>query len=220
VLSVICIILYLTVGGGHRSFSSYSSTQLDSTSNLAQRRVKDVNLGNSHAGHELKQGVIGSNTNNDGVVAIDSSDVGMTPVFGPGVWVDLKQPLSRISVGHAAWAFIHQTAAMYPMNPTAEQQDAALHFTQSLAHLYPCKMCRDNFRDWLGAHPVDVTSQETWQRWLCIAHNDINKRTDKPEVDCSASVLAELWPAQLKASCDCQVETVNEPSENKQKTSS
>lgn len=141
-----------------------------------------------------------------GVVAIENSDVGSKDVLSPGMWVDLQQPLSRITLGRAVWSFLHQTAAMYPQSATIEQQEAAKHLMMSITHLYPCKMCRDNFKEYVAAHPIPaLTSRYVWQEWLCHAHNDVNQRTDKSIVDCSQANLQALWPSELKASCDCQV---------------
>lgn len=199
VLSVLCIvILYMLV---------FTSNDYNTSSLINMQQSKPATSSSSSTE------VISISTHDKSLIS-DNNSEGSDSLFGPGEWVDLSPPLSRITLGRAGWAFIHQLAAMYPVAPTDQQRQAAENFINSLTVLYPCKMCRDNFADYVNKHPVDYTSRDTFTQWLCTAHNDVNKRTGKAEKDCSLDSIQKLWPSQLKASCECQINEIDSDSDD------
>ena len=61
-------------------------------------------------------------------------------------------PLDTDELGNATWRFLHTTAAYYPHEPTADEQQWALDLIISLSKLYPCPHCAPDFRSDAAAH--------------------------------------------------------------------
>lgn len=121
--------------------------------------------------------------------------------------VDLAPPLSRETLGHATWSFLHEMAALLPADKLSTDQVLHLHkLLLAISELYPCGTCARHFRAFIAAHPIpqqQVTGRDI-QIWLCQAHNGVNKRQGKPIVDCPN--IAKRWPAQLLSDCGCSEE--------------
>jgi hypothetical protein len=86
-------------------------------------------------------------------------------VWGPPLWIALHS-LAEITEDVVVW----------------EQLLAAVEATM------PCPECKGHFAAWRIAHPltsvVDVnglTVSESVRSWLLALHNDVNRRTGKPE---------------------------------------
>lgn len=62
-------------------------------------------------------------------------------------------PLDINELGKSAWDVIHTMAAYYPEDPSEEQQRAATNFFTSLALLYPCHICAEDFQESVGRNP-------------------------------------------------------------------
>lgn len=62
-------------------------------------------------------------------------------------------PLDREELGRSAWDLVHTMAAFYPEDPTPEEKLHAAQFFNSLAYLYPCKMCAADFQVAISLHP-------------------------------------------------------------------
>ncbi|GBG25262.1 FAD-linked sulfhydryl oxidase ALR [Hondaea fermentalgiana] len=100
-------------------------------------------------------------------------------------------PLTRGQMGRSTWEFLHTTAAYYPDKPSEEQQHAARGLIEAMSLLYACAHCREHFRNHVEAHPPDVSSRASFERWLCDAHNEVNEVLGKPKFDCSK--IQERW---------------------------
>lgn len=111
-------------------------------------------------------------------------------------FVDLSIPLSKETLGHSVWVFLHTMAARFPDQPDDEHQQAALNLIQALPLVYPCAECAANFHDLLAKSPPRVQSRGALGNWLCNAHNDVNKRLGKDEFDCT--LLDEVYPNHLR----------------------
>ena len=118
-------------------------------------------------------------------------------------WSDLTPPLSRESLGQATWAFLHTLAAVYPEQPSEREQQSVRQLLEALGWLYPCAVCAQHFRTNIATQPPRVGSRKELSEWLCEAHNEVNGRLDKPQVDCSA--VGAMWPPELQE-CGCGVE--------------
>lgn len=118
-------------------------------------------------------------------------------------WTDLTPPLSRESLGQATWSFLHTLAALYPQEPSVEEQRAAVALFESLAVLYPCDTCRTHYRAMLTARPPRVSSRAELTAWLCETHNEVNGRLGKDSVDCGT--VHERWPPEL-GKCGCSAD--------------
>ncbi|WOO77435.1 Mitochondrial FAD-linked sulfhydryl oxidase ERV1 [Vanrija pseudolonga] len=93
-------------------------------------------------------------------------------------------PPDTAELGRATWAFLHTTAAYYPTNPSATQQNHMRSLLQSLPALYPCGWCADDFGRAIAAAPPVVSSRESLSRWLCERHNEVNVKLGKKAFSC------------------------------------
>ena len=55
-------------------------------------------------------------------------------------------PLDRDELGEKTWAFLHTTAAYYPVKPTVDQKKDAKTFISAFSRMYPCTDCAEDFR--------------------------------------------------------------------------
>jgi hypothetical protein len=125
-------------------------------------------------------------------------------VGADGDMISLSAPLSRQTLGHATWSFLHTMAAIFPLEPTPLEQLSAVQLISSLGQVYPCHTCSRHFRLYLSTHPLPAAedvSRDVLVQWLCTAHNNVNVRLEKPTVDCSK--LVEKWPPKLNNACGC-----------------
>lgn len=53
-----------------------------------------------------------------------------------------------------------------------------------LTRMYPCAECAHHFADLVAASPPNVASRAAFSRWMCEAHNTVNRRLDKPTFNC------------------------------------
>lgn|SRR3989338_634417 len=87
-------------------------------------------------------------------------------------------------IGRAGWTLLHTVAAYYPEEPSAHQQGMAIQFLESLGALFPCHSCAGDFTDYIADHPPVVLSRSEFSLWLCMAHNHVNQKLDKPIFPC------------------------------------
>lgn len=99
------------------------------------------------------------------------------------------------TLGRATWTFLHSMAAMFPLTPSKAESMRAARFMQDFGHLYPCAPCAYSFRKILSSRPPETSSGPVFARWMCQAHNDVNRELGKPEFDCSAESIAKRWGA-------------------------
>jgi FAD-linked sulfhydryl oxidase len=74
---------------------------------------------------------------------------------------------------------MHTAAAWYPERPSAPEQQAARDLVRSLALLYPCTHCVEDFRAAVQESPPAVESRPAFAAWLCHQHNLVNKKLGK-----------------------------------------
>lgn len=105
-----------------------------------------------------------------------------------------NDPPDSAQLGRSTWTFLHSVAATYPEQPTSGEKSQMHTFLQIFGNIYPCWYCAEDFRDWMKRPENDPTpqldSQDKFGRWLCAAHNAVNKKLDKKEFDCN------LWKAR------------------------
>ncbi|KAG9249140.1 ERV/ALR sulfhydryl oxidase domain-containing protein [Calycina marina] len=88
-------------------------------------------------------------------------------------------------LGRASWTLLHSIAATYPEQPSfAEQQDVS-QFMGLFSRIYPCWSCAADFREYIAASRVRAESRDEFGRWLCEAHNEVNRKLGKREFDCT-----------------------------------
>ncbi|XP_015186603.1 PREDICTED: FAD-linked sulfhydryl oxidase ALR [Polistes dominula] len=110
-------------------------------------------------------------------------------------------PLSRDDLGSKTWAFLHTMAARYPDNPSDEQKSDMKRFMYLFSKFYPCHICAEDFQEQLKDTPPQTDSQKVFSQWLCVVHNEVNKKLGKPEFDCK--LVNQRWKdGWLDGSCD------------------
>lgn len=102
-------------------------------------------------------------------------------------------PLSREDLGIGTWGLLHTIAANFPEKPTTVQKVQARRFFDALGDLYPCAVCKEDFRRDIDEHPPDVSSREALSFWVCERHNEVNAKLGKPTLDCALKTLDKRW---------------------------
>ncbi|XP_033221300.1 FAD-linked sulfhydryl oxidase ALR [Belonocnema kinseyi] len=110
-------------------------------------------------------------------------------------------PLDKDELGSKTWAFLHTMAAYYPEKPTMDQQKDMSTFFYIFSKFYPCAPCAEDFQVQLKKTPPKTSSQSQLSQWLCILHNEVNRKIGKPEFDCKN--VDQRWKdGWLDGSCD------------------
>ena len=107
----------------------------------------------------------------------------------PGNTMD--SPPDVTVLGRSAWTLIHTMAVRYPESPSAEDKKKMLQFLSALSEFYPCPLCAAHLRQYLSAHPADVSSKSALRQWLCDLHNNVNQRLKKPTFNCE--LVGDRW---------------------------
>ncbi|KAM0195603.1 hypothetical protein ACHAPA_007455 [Fusarium lateritium] len=104
-------------------------------------------------------------------------------------------------LGRSTWTLLHSIAAQYPEQPSTGQKSDILSFVSLFSKLYPCWVCAEDFQGYLKREAPQVNSRDEFGKWLCGAHNDVNRKLGKPEFDCSR--WQERWRTGWKdGRCD------------------
>jgi hypothetical protein len=97
---------------------------------------------------------------------------------------NLNNPNSGILTavwGPHLWPALHAITFGYPVEPTEEQKEQYKIFFQSLAHVLPCKYCRESYSYYIISEPtilnLDVLkNRSTLTKWLYDLHNRVNDK--------------------------------------------
>ncbi|KAG6041828.1 hypothetical protein E4U41_001299 [Claviceps citrina] len=111
---------------------------------------------------------------------------------GPTVTAAVAEPSSSLpdcppdveTLGRGTWTLLHSIAATYPDMPSKSQQSDLLSFVQLFSKLYPCWVCAKDFQNYLGKETPRVQSRGEFGKWLCDAHNEVNRKLGKPQFNC------------------------------------
>ncbi|ORZ35408.1 ERV/ALR sulfhydryl oxidase domain-containing protein [Catenaria anguillulae PL171] len=126
--------------------------------------------------------------------AVVATDSATTPLWGE-YEPETPCPPDSIELGNHSWTFLHTSAAYYPDSPTPQHQSAMAQLLQGVSQLYPCGWCATHMREYMQAHPPQLESRTAVSQWMCVMHNDVNRRLGKPEFDCSR--VMERWKESL-----------------------
>jgi FAD-linked sulfhydryl oxidase len=88
-------------------------------------------------------------------------------------------------IGRATWTLLHSMAAAYPERPSPQVQEHTRSWLESLAVVYPCKWCRDDWGQLVAQSPPAVASRSSLEQWMCQQHNKVNVKLGKEEFDCA-----------------------------------
>lgn len=89
------------------------------------------------------------------------------------------------ALGRSSWTLLHSITASYPVSPSPTEQSNVKQFLGLFGKLYPCWVCAEDFQDWMRENRVRAESREEFGRWMCEAHNGVNRKLGKREFDCS-----------------------------------
>ncbi|EPR59906.1 Erv1 / Alr family protein [Toxoplasma gondii TgCatPRC2] len=105
-------------------------------------------------------------------------------------------PPDRMSIGRAAWSFLHSSAATWKDDPATADQHRRGEWLKSFFALFPCVHCRTHFAPYLQTHPPVVSGGRTsLSVWTCEAHNHVNESLQRPAFPCDAAQLIRQWKA-------------------------
>lgn len=116
------------------------------------------------------------------------------------------------ALGRSTWTLLHTIAATYPSNATPAQQCEMKTFLSVFSRIYPCWVCAEDFRGWIGKSENKLqvegggsrghlSGRKEFALWMCNAHNDVNQKLGKNLFDCSK--VEERWRTGWKdGRCD------------------
>lgn len=82
--------------------------------------------------------------------------------------------------GCPLWHLLHLISFAVPQEPSAVEQQQLALFLQSLSHVLPCRLCRDNFQLALCRSNLALHSQDAFARYVFQLHNSVPKRPRLP----------------------------------------
>ncbi|KAL8794105.1 MAG: hypothetical protein Q9195_003290 [Heterodermia aff. obscurata] len=90
------------------------------------------------------------------------------------------------TLGTHTWTLLHSISATYPPHATPEQQTDMRSFLTLFSKIYPCWVCAEDFQAWMkkAGNAPRVEGREGLGRWMCEAHNEVNRKLGKGEFDC------------------------------------
>ncbi|KAF7918727.1 uncharacterized protein EAE97_011822 [Botrytis byssoidea] len=88
------------------------------------------------------------------------------------------------TLGRASWTFLHTLSASYPSTPTPTDRTNISTFMSLFSQLYPCWTCASDFQSYMAENKVRTESRAEFGKWMCEAHNDVNRKLGKREFDC------------------------------------
>ncbi|KAI9869626.1 MAG: hypothetical protein M1830_005276 [Pleopsidium flavum] len=106
-------------------------------------------------------------------------------------------------LGRSTWTLLHTISASYPPAASQIQQSEMRQFLSLFSKLYPCWVCADDFREWMSVKGNEprVEGRAGLGRWMCEAHNEVNRKLGKEEFDCGK--WEERWRTGWKdGRCD------------------
>ncbi|KAI8814038.1 FAD-linked sulfhydryl oxidase ALR [Cladochytrium replicatum] len=110
-------------------------------------------------------------------------------------------PPDSTKLGSSTWTFLHTMSAYYPETPSQDQQSNMIGFLNAFSTIYPCNFCASHLRSEMKKNPPKVASNWELSLWMCQTHNEVNRRLNKPEFDCSK--VFERWKdGPADGSCD------------------
>lgn len=91
----------------------------------------------------------------------------------------------KAELGNAAWKLLHTILARYPETPVESEKVYLKRYIESFAQVYPCGDCARHFIKLLQQYPPQIGSRKSAALWGCFIHNQVNKRLEKPQYDCT-----------------------------------
>ncbi|MCJ1322855.1 hypothetical protein MMC15_008205, partial [Xylographa vitiligo] len=94
-------------------------------------------------------------------------------------------PPDVAQLGNHTWTLLHSISASYPARASLAQQSEMTQFLGLFAKLYPCWVCAEDFRAWMAraGNEPRVEGRAGLGRWMCEAHNEVNRKLGKEVFD-------------------------------------
>ncbi|KAM0798897.1 ERV/ALR sulfhydryl oxidase domain-containing protein, partial [Usnea florida] len=91
------------------------------------------------------------------------------------------------ALGRSTWTFLHTLSASYPPSASPGTQSEMRQFLGLFSRLYPCWTCAEDFQEWMGTKGNEprVEGRAGLGRWMCQAHNEVNRKLGKEEFECA-----------------------------------
>ena len=121
-----------------------------------------------------------------------------TASCGTGALPEESTRTTREVLGAGTWGFLHRMGYKYAEAPTLADQQRVAALLAALEFVYPCNECASHFGTLLERSPPDVRSRDALSLWLCMAHNEVNARLEKPLFACEIEAINDRW-----GSCGC-----------------
>lgn len=118
------------------------------------------------------------------------------PVSESSAGYKKDEPADVEVLGKSSWTLLHLIAATYPENPTSKDQADMKSFVTLFGKFYPCWFCAEDFRAYVDKNEPNTETRESFGKWLCFAHNEVNEKLGKPKFDC------DLWKKRWKNGWD------------------
>jgi hypothetical protein len=98
--------------------------------------------------------------------------------------------------GPLGWMTLHSISAIYPENPTPQEEALLSEFMEAFRESITCPHCKGHFttmfKTYKLSHPEWNRSRYDFFLFICRAHNTVNKRLDKPIYPTLDSCLQQL----------------------------
>ena len=118
------------------------------------------------------------------------SDETIKNVTDPEVW------------GPAFWLTIHMSSHSAPENINNEDVKKYWGFIESLPLIIPCARCKGHAQAWVDQHRSQwrtiCASKDNLSRFFSEFHNEVNRRTGKPEM--SLTEIQKMFTGEAKIS--------------------
>lgn len=101
--------------------------------------------------------------------------------------------LNTDEIGNYVWSVLHSLGAHYPNNPNMDKQYHAIMLVKSIGKLLPCSFCSQHFLEYIDKNPPQVNSRTSFCKWICKAHNSVNKELGKEIFPNDIDKLDERW---------------------------
>ena len=115
-------------------------------------------------------------------------------IIGSIVSTSTSRPPTVEELGRSSWTLLHTMASKYPRSPDRNHQKEAHAYLSLFAKFYPCSQCSEHMMTYMRNYPPQLANRDLLQRWLCLFHNDVNRKLGKPLFDCkSISSIHKRW---------------------------
>ena len=88
------------------------------------------------------------------------------------------------TLGRKTWAFLHELTNGYPEYISKELERKTALFLKLLSEIYPCKVCQTGFKKFIDTLPFKIGTKSDFQQYMCIFHNEVNKKLGKKTLEC------------------------------------